>query len=111
MDNDDSPGLRALREIVFGVRPGVAARRGSQTVLGVSDIRDLSEGKLPAEVYRIHVSDSGVRREEFWGAPRTTSGVERMVKTAGKGWTSTDAESWIEIRAPRTSSADSIVLQ
>lgn len=82
--------------------------KSGTTTFGTSDIRDLSDGQFPVEVWRVDVSERDGRQEaERIANARKPSSRDRRVREARSGWRS-GWTSHVEIRnGPRPTSQES----
>lgn len=71
-------------------------RRGT-IYFGSTDVRDLSDGAFPVDVYRCVRMPSG-DDAELRATVRMPHRLERETKSAGKGWRAGATAQWVEVR-------------
>lgn len=75
-------------------------RGGGVTVhFGTNELRDLSGGRFPAEVWRIYEMENGQVEEKLECVVRLATRLHNAVRQAMKGTRFGVASSWVEIRA------------
>lgn len=81
----------------------VSAKGAYVTVrFGTNDVRDLSDGQFPVEVWRVDALSNGNLEATWLHTCRKSTTVRRAVRDAGRGWSSRADTSWVEIRTHRS---------
>lgn len=107
MDNDDSMG-RTAAEIIANAARGSGIRRASQRgrtislTFGSSEVRDLSDGQFPVEVWRCILMEDGTQTDEHQSTVTKAARLKRAASAAGQGWRPGSKQQWVELRTPTT---------
>lgn len=67
---------------------------------GTTEVRDLSGGVFPVDVWRVDIMAGGRKSEELRRTVKKPSAIERAKRDASRGWRAGASESWVELRAP-----------
>ena len=95
--------MSALAEILALPARSVTASRGCITIrFGTRDVRDLSDGQFPVEVWRCMDATNGEREDRHTRTVRLPHRLKAATSEAGRGACSRAVREWVEVRTPKS---------